>query len=168
MWDIAGLIKGASEGAGLGNKFLQNIRSVNAIIHLVRCFEDIDIVYSEGDVTKLDPVTEMEDVQTELILSDLDICAKKKKKKGQNAAENALWDRLYTQLDQGKPVRILDFTIDEAPIVKLLPLITAKPLIFACNIDADSFSRGGNHLSAKFISYIQETYPSTPIVTCLP
>lgn len=82
IWDIAGLIKGASEGAGLGNKFLSNIRSVNAIIHLVRCFEDIDVVYSEGDVTNLDPVTEMEDVQTELILSDLDTCVKKKKKHG--------------------------------------------------------------------------------------
>lgn len=62
IWDIAGLIKGASEGAGLGNKFLQNIRQVNAIIHLVRCFEDISVIYSEGDVNNLDPITEMEDV----------------------------------------------------------------------------------------------------------
>ena len=62
IWDIAGLIKGASEGAGLGNKFLQNIRQVNAIVHLVRCFEDINVIYSEGDVTNLDPIVEMEDV----------------------------------------------------------------------------------------------------------
>lgn len=62
IWDIAGLIKGASEGAGLGNKFLGNIRSTSAIIHLVRCFTDIKVVYSEGEVTKLDPIGEMEDV----------------------------------------------------------------------------------------------------------
>ena len=82
IWDIAGLIKGASEGAGLGNKFLSNIRSVNAIIHLVRCFEDSRVIYSEGDVNNLDPIGEMEDVQTELILSDLEICARKNTKKG--------------------------------------------------------------------------------------
>ena len=62
IWDIAGLIKGASEGAGLGNKFLQNIREVNAIIHLVRCFDDINVIYSEGDVTNLDPIAEMDEV----------------------------------------------------------------------------------------------------------
>jgi small GTP-binding protein len=88
IWDIAGLIKGASEGAGLGNKFLQNIRQVNSIIHLVRCFEDTNVIYSEGDVNNLDPITEMEDVQTELILSDLEICAKKVTKKGLTPIED--------------------------------------------------------------------------------
>ena len=73
MWDIAGLIKGASQGAGLGNQFLANIRSVNSIVHLVRCFEDIDVIHVE-DVANLDPVTEMENVQTELILSDIEVC----------------------------------------------------------------------------------------------
>ena len=95
IWDIAGLIKGASEGAGLGNKFLQNIRSVNSIIHLVRCFEDINVIYSEGDVNNLDPITEMEDVQTELILSDLEICAKKTKKKGLTVLESQVWQKVY-------------------------------------------------------------------------
>jgi small GTP-binding protein len=73
MWDIAGLIKGASEGAGLGNKFLANIRSVSAIVHLVRCFSDINVIHVE-DVTNLDPISEMENVQTELILSDIEVC----------------------------------------------------------------------------------------------
>ena len=101
IWDIAGLIKGASEGAGLGNKFLQNIRSVNAIIHLVRCFRDVNVIYSEGDVTKLDPVVEMEEVQTELILSDLEICSRKKTKKGLTATESGVWTKVYRQLDGG-------------------------------------------------------------------
>jgi len=165
IWDIAGLIKGASEGAGLGNKFLQNIRSVNAIIHLVRCFDDINVVYSEGDVTQLDPVSEMEDVQTELILSDLDICARKKAGKGQNAVENQIWAKVFKQLDSGQPVRSLDFAFDELPIVNTLPLITAKPLVFACNVDSDSFSRGGNRLTEKFITYAQESYPTIPVIT---
>ena len=73
IWDIAGLIKGASEGAGLGNKFLANIRSVSAIVHLVRCFSDINVIHVE-DVTNLDPISEMENVQTELILSDIEVC----------------------------------------------------------------------------------------------
>lgn len=79
MWDIAGLIKGASEGAGLGNQFLANIRSVNSIVHLVRCFEDIDIIHVE-DVMNLDPISEMENVQTELILADIEVCSRKRNK----------------------------------------------------------------------------------------
>jgi ribosome-binding ATPase len=143
IWDIAGLIKGASEGAGLGNKFLQNIRQVNAIIHLVRCFEDINVIYSEGDVNNLNPVAEMDEVQTELILSDLEICARKRQKaKYVNALESQVWEKVYKQLDQGEPVRTLDFKIDEIPIVGTLPLITAKPLIFACNVSSDAFSEG--------------------------
>jgi ribosome-binding ATPase len=86
MWDIAGLIKGASEGAGLGNKFLANIRSVSAIVHLVRCFSDINVIHVE-DVTNLDPISEMENVQTELILSDIEVCQKKKGRKNLSTKE---------------------------------------------------------------------------------
>jgi ribosome-binding ATPase YchF (GTP1/OBG family) len=89
------LIKGASEGAGLGNKFLQNIRQVNSIIHLVRCFEDTNVIYSEGDVNNLDPITEMEDVQTELILADLEVASKKKKKHGLTKLEEQVWTRVF-------------------------------------------------------------------------
>lgn len=116
LWDIAGLIRGASEGAGLGNKFLANIRSVSAIVHLVRCFSDLDIIHVE-DVANLDPITEMENVQTELILSDIEVCHKKKGKKGMTVKEAAVWDKVFKVLDNGEPVRSIPFTFDEVPIV---------------------------------------------------
>ena len=101
----------------MGNKFLANIRSVHAIVHLVRCFEDLNVIYSEGDVNNLDPITEMEDVQTELILSDLEICSKKNMKKGLSQTEINVWKKVYKQLNNGEPVRTLQFNIDEVPIV---------------------------------------------------
>lgn len=104
MWDIAGLIKGASEGAGLGNQFLANIRSVSSIVHLVRCFEDIDIIHVE-DVANLDPISEMENVQTELILADIEVCSKKKSKSKLSAKEQQVWEKVFKSLDDGKPVR---------------------------------------------------------------
>ena len=78
----------------------------------MRCFEDINVVYSEGDVNNLDPVSEMEEVQTELILSDLEICHKKVKKKGMNQLEAQIWEKVYKQLDSGLPVRLLEFSKD--------------------------------------------------------
>lgn len=153
IWDIAGLIRGASEGAGLGNKFLANIRSVSAIVHLVRCFSDLDIIHVE-DVANLDPINEMENVQTELILSDIEVCHKKKNKKGMTVKEGLVWDKVFKQLDNGEPVRSIQFTPDEVAIVKQLPLISAKPLIYACNIDADSMLEGTNELATKFTDYV--------------
>jgi len=141
---------------------LQNIREVNAIVHLVRAFKDLNVIYSEGDVNALDPIEEMEDVQTELVLSDLEICARKKLKKGLNKAENDIWQKVFNCLDNGDPVRKLNLTLDEIPIVKTLPLITAKPLIFAVNVD--STEPQGNELSRKFVDYITEHYPGIPHV----
>ena len=164
MWDIAGLIKGASEGAGLGNKFLANIRSVSAIVHLVRCFSDINVIHVE-DVTNLDPISEMENVQTELILSDIEVCNKKKGKKNLSTKEQQVWDKVFKCLDNGEPVRSIPFTFDEVAIVKQLPLITAKPLIFACNIDVDSMAAGSNELADRFVKYVNQKYPSIPVVT---
>ncbi len=163
IWDIAGLIKGASEGAGLGNKFLANIRSVSAIVHLVRCFSDIDVIHVE-DVTNLDPISEMENVQTELILSDIEVCNKKKNKKGMTQKESQVWDKVFKALDNGEPVRQIPFTFDEVAIVKQLPLITAKPLIYACNIDVDSMANGTNELAEKFKTYVNQKYPQIPVV----
>lgn len=108
MWDIAGLIKGASEGAGLGNQFLANIRSVNSIVHLVRCFEDIDIIHVE-DVMNLDPISEMENVQTELILADIEVCSRKRNKFKTTKQEQLVWDKVFQALDNNKPVRSIDF-----------------------------------------------------------
>lgn len=96
----------------------------------------------------------MEEVQTELILSDLEVCSKKKNKKGLTPQESKLLIKVFNQLDKGDPVRLLDFTIDEIPILNTLSLITSKPLIFACNIDADSYSKHGNELTKKFIDHV--------------
>lgn len=106
----------------------------------------------------------MEDVQTELILSDLEICAKKTKKKGLTPLEAKVWQKIYEQLDQGEPIRTLDFTIDETPIVEQLPFITAKPLIFACNIGNNDYDPAGNDMAKKFISHVNEKYPGTPTI----
>ena len=163
MWDIAGLIKGASEGAGLGNKFLANIRSVSAIVYLVRCFSDINIIHVE-DVMNLDPISEMENVQTELILSDIEVCNKKKGKKNLSTKEQQVWEKVFKRLDNGEPVRSIPFTFDEVAIVKQLPLITAKPLIYACNIDVDSMAAGTNELADRFVKYVTEKYPAIPVV----
>mgnify|MGYP001000178435 CR=1 FL=1 len=84
---------------------------------MVRCFDDINVIYSEGDVNNLDPITEMEDVQTELILADLEVCSKKTKKKGLTQLENQVWTRVLNQLDAGEPIRSMEFTIDEIGIV---------------------------------------------------
>ena len=92
--DIGGLVEGASKGEGLGNKFLANIRSVSAIVHLVRCFSDINVIHVE-DVTNLNPISEMENVQTELILSDIEVCNKKKNKKGMTQKESLVWDKVF-------------------------------------------------------------------------
>lgn len=164
MWDIAGLIKGASKGAGLGNQFLANIRSVNSIVHLVRCFEDIDIIYTE-DVMNLDPIAEMENVQTELILADIEVCARKKSKYKISTKEQQVWDKVLAALDDNKPVRSIDFQWDELAIVNQLPLITAKPIVYCCNIGPDDMHQGTNELATKFTDYVKQTYPTTPVVT---
>ena len=138
VWDIAGLIKGASQGAGLGNKFLANIRSVECIIHLVRCFKNEDIIHVTDQVN-LDPLTELDDVQTELILADLEICLKKMRKKGLTVQEVSIWQKVSKILDRGEMIRHHDFSNrDEANILKTLPLITSKPTVYVCNIEPDA------------------------------
>ena len=113
----------------------------------------------------LDPVSEMEEVQTELILADLEICARRKTKKGLTDRENKIWERVFNQLDQGEPVRQLEFSIDELPIVKELPLITAKPLVFACNMGTDAYAdEDGKDLANSFLAYATEKYPNVPTV----
>ena len=99
-----------------------------------------------------------------MILSDLEICAKKVTKKGLTAIETQVWKKVFAQLDNGMPIRSLEFNIDEAPIVSQLPLITAKPLIFACNIYSETYDPEGNAIAKKFISYVNEKYPGIPSV----
>jgi GTP-binding protein YchF len=137
--DIAGLVAGASKGEGLGNQFLATIREVDAIVHVVRCFEDADVVHTMGSV---DPVRDIEVVTTELVLSDLDAVQKridktqKKAKSGDKEAqaELSLLERLVPHLNENRPANILQATDDEVKMLRLFQLLTAKPVLYACNV----------------------------------
>ena len=140
--DIAGLVKGASRGEGLGNKFLSHIREVDAIVHVVRCFEDTNITHVDGSV---DPLRDIETINLELIFSDMDSVYKRLAKARSGAksgdrkllAEIAFLERIYEVLESGMPVRSIDFTEDELIQAKDLYLLTTKPVIYAANISEE-------------------------------
>ena len=137
--DIAGLVKGASQGEGLGNQFLTHIREVDAIVQVVRCFEDADIHHVAGSV---DPLRDIETIVTELVLADLGSVTKRLEKPGKAAkqgdatakAELALLARLKEHLDKGLPALTLEMSPDEAKLAKGFFLLTSKPTLFACNV----------------------------------
>ncbi|MDR1789903.1 MAG: redox-regulated ATPase YchF [Opitutaceae bacterium] len=137
--DIAGLVKGASKGEGLGNQFLSNIREVDAIVHVVRCFENADILHTMGSV---DPVRDIEVITTELILADLASVTsriektQKKAKSGDKEAqaELALLQRLEPHLNANRPANILPVNEEEARLMRLFQLLSGKPVIYACNV----------------------------------
>ena len=144
--DIAGLVKGASKGEGLGNKFLSHIREVDAIIHVVRCFENDDITHVDGSV---DPARDIETINLELILSDLDILnrridSRKKAMKGDKtlAPEVAFLERLAAEMEEGKTARSVEISEDEQEYLKEVSLLTIKPVIYACNMGEDDFNAG--------------------------
>ena len=150
--DIAGLVKGASQGEGLGNKFLSHIREVDAIVHVVRCFEDADIVHVDKGI---DPVRDADVINMELILSDMEILERrmdraKKRLKGDKSAQTEidLIDKLMAKLEDGKSPRGLDFTESEEALLSEMPLLSMKPQIFAANVSEDDIVEGEN-LSAK-------------------
>ena len=151
--DIAGLVKGASKGEGLGNKFLGNIRECDAIVHVVRCFDGTDIVHVDGSV---DPIRDIETIDTELILSDLEAVqnrltrfAKAAKTGDKKAAASAAWlTELETHLSEGKNARTFDFESlddDQSTLVRELGLLTAKPIIYAANMSEDDLMEGIEH-----------------------
>jgi len=137
--DIAGLVAGASKGEGLGNQFLANIREVDAIVHVVRCFEDEDIIHNSGSV---DPVRDIEIIETELILSDLDSLARQREKLIKKARGNDkdaqksvdLIDQMLPHLEAGNPANTLAIDEDLLPVLKRLHLLSSKPVLFACNV----------------------------------
>lgn len=144
--DIAGLVKGASKGEGLGNKFLSHIREVDSIIHVVRCFENDDITHVDGSI---DPARDIETINLELILSDLDILSRridsrKKAMKGDKtlATEVEFLERLYSEMENGKTARSVDISEDEAEFLKEVSLLTIKPVIYACNMSESDFANG--------------------------
>ncbi|MCQ2432684.1 MAG: redox-regulated ATPase YchF [Clostridia bacterium] len=140
--DIAGLVKGAAQGEGLGNKFLSHIREVDAIVHVVRCFEDSNIIHVEG---RIDPISDVEIINMELILSDLEILDRRidnvaKRMKGDKtlAGELALLNRIHDVLADGKSARTIEFTEDELAMLTDVPLLSRKPVIYAANIAEDA------------------------------
>ena len=144
--DIAGLVKGASKGEGLGNKFLASIRECDAIVHVVRCFEDANITHVDGSV---DPVRDIETINLELIFSDIEMIDRKiertkKALKGDKtlAGELALYERVKKALEAGKLAKSLDYTPEELELMKEVFLITMKPVIYAANVAEDDFANG--------------------------
>ena len=150
--DIAGLVKGASKGEGLGNQFLANIREVDAIVHVVRCFDDDDIIHVSGSV---DPVRDIEVINLELVLADLSQIEKriervrKQAKKEKTAqAELAVLEKISTVLNDGKSVRQIELTEEETEIIKPLGLLTNKPVIYATNVSEDDLAEGNEWVEA--------------------
>ena len=151
--DIAGLVKGASKGEGLGNQFLGTIREVDAIAHVLRCFEDGDVTHVSGTV---DPVRDAEVVETELMLADLDSLEKrlpnleKRAKSGDKeaAVEAPVVKKALDALREGKPARDATFTADELPVFHRLQLITAKPMMYVLNVEESAAASGNAHSAA--------------------
>jgi GTP-binding protein YchF len=151
--DIAGLVKGASKGEGLGNQFLANIRETDAIAHVLRCFDDGDVTHVEG---RTDPLADAEIVETELMLADLDSLERRrsaleKKAKGQDKDAKAtlpIVDAVIALLSEGKPARIADVAPEDRVRFKALQLLTAKPVLYVCNVD-ETAAQDGNDYSNR-------------------
>ncbi|HHW3751107.1 TPA: redox-regulated ATPase YchF [Legionella pneumophila] len=142
--DIAGLVKGASSGEGLGNQFLANIRETDAIAHVVRCFDNSDVVHVEG---RVDPLSDIEVINTELALADMETLEKSLLKVGKNSKsgnkeaifELKTLEKIKAHLDAGYPVRTLELTPEEEQISKRLFLLTAKPVLYIANVDDNGY-----------------------------
>ena len=149
--DIAGLVKGASKGEGLGNKFLGHIREVDAIVHVVRCFDDPNIVHVNGQI---DPAADIETINTELLLADLEVLERRLQRSVKAAkadkklqGEVDLLQRVYDWLGEGKNARAMDLDAEEAEFVKTLDLLSYKPIIYAANVsEADAASQDNSYV----------------------
>jgi GTP-binding protein YchF len=145
--DIAGLVKGASKGEGLGNQFLANIRETDAIAHVLRCFEDGDVTHVEG---RVDPLADAETIETELMLADLESIEKRlqnitrKIRGGDKEAvqQERLMQAAKAMLDDGKPARMVDVSEEDQKAWKMLQLLTSKPILYVCNVEESSAATG--------------------------
>ncbi len=150
--DIAGLVRGASKGEGLGNQFLANIREVDAIAHVVRCFEDEDVTHVEG---KINPIADIETIETELMLADLDslekrvVALEKRARGGDKEAKEtlSLVERALARLREGEPARLIERKAGEEKLFRMLGLLTDKPVLYVCNVD-EAAAAAGNAYSA--------------------
>ena len=167
--DIAGLVAGASKGEGLGNQFLANIRETDAIAHVVRCFEDDNVIHVAN---KIDPAADIEIINTELALADLESCEKQLQKvvrtakggdKESIAMKALLEDKLLPQLNEAKPIRGLDLDDNEQALVKTLFLLTVKPTMYIANVDEDGFD---NNPHLEVVHKIAEDENAVVVVIC--
>ena len=153
--DIAGLVSGASKGEGLGNKFLSHIREVDALVHVLRCFEDADITHVANSI---DPLRDAEIIETELMLADLESLDRqiqnlsKKVKSNDVDAKNdlLLMKELSVFLSDGKPIRLADLTLDKIKRIKNFNLLTSKPVLYACNVNENDAAKGNNFTKTIF------------------
>ncbi|MGR3270920.1 redox-regulated ATPase YchF [Thalassococcus profundi] len=151
--DIAGLVKGASKGEGLGNQFLANIREVDAIAHVLRCFEDGDVTHVEG---RVDPVADADTIETELMIADIESIEKRlqgpvrKVRGGDKDAvqQERLLKAALAALEEGKPARTVEVDAEDAKAWKMLQLLTAKPVLYVCNVAEDQSATGNDHSKA--------------------
>ena len=172
FYDIAGLVKGASKGEGLGNKFLSHIRESASIVHVVRCFEDDNVIHVEGSV---DPIRDIEIINLELIFADIEVLDRRIEKviklvhAGDKKAKEdyALMQRVKDQLESGNPVRALEFTEDEDNFIKEFFLLTSKPILYVANISEDDLISGNlnNELVQKVKGYAEKESAEV-IVVC--
>ena len=159
FYDIAGLVKGASKGEGLGNKFLSHIREVEAIVHTVRCFNDENVVHVEGSV---DPIRDIETINLELIFADLEVLERRMEKGVKLArsgdkkakAEYEIMEKVKAHLELNKPIRTLEVNEDEEAFIKSLFMITSKPVLYACNISEDDMMSG--NLNNEYVQKVRE------------
>lgn len=170
--DIAGLVAGASKGEGLGNKFLANIREVDAIVHVVRCFDNDDIIHNMG---KVDPVRDIDVINTELVLADLQSCEQQlernvKKARGQDkdaVANIALLERLIPHLNEGKTAASLPMNDDERSRIKFFSLLSVKPVLYACNVDETTLANpDGNAYVQAVKKYVADNHDARVCVIC--
>jgi ribosome-binding ATPase len=167
--DIAGLVRGASKGEGLGNQFLANIREVDAIAHVVRCFEDGDVTHVEGGV---DPIRDIETIETELMLADLDSLEKRavnleKKLRGGDKEAKEQYDlvkRALVLLQEGKPARLVERKPEEEKTFQMLGLLSSKPVLYVCNVEEASADQG-NEFSAKVMVRAKEEGAEAVVVS---
>lgn len=170
--DIAGLVEGASKGEGLGNKFLHTIREVDAIVQVVRCFENDDIIHTMGSV---DPIRDIEIILTELILADLQSVENQydrqiKKARGQDKdaqAKVALLERLKGHLNEGKPAYLFPSDDEDRPHLHSFNLLTRKPIVFACNVGEDDLADPSTNPHVKAVAdYVKEGHDAEAVVIC--
>jgi GTP-binding protein YchF len=168
FYDIAGLVKGASKGEGLGNKFLGHIREVAAIVHVVRCFDDDNVVHVNGAP---DPASDIETINLELIFSDLELIERRIEKtakslKGDKGLQKELdlLNKVKDCLETGKPARALDLPVDERGFVNSLDLLTSKPVIYAANVAEDDAATGDDNPYVAAVKLIADTEGSDVVV----